>query len=221
MKRLSNPLRLASVLLVIALLAACAPGQPTPSQEEINAAINTSVAQTVEAQGQMATSVALTVAAQNTQTAAAIPSPTNTQTAASVFETNTPRPSDTPSQTLPPPATDASTATMTVTPQLYACDVYTQNPKDRDEVRPGENFKIKWIIVNTGNKAWRPGVDVKFSDGSQMTTATFVEIPNALQPGEQYTIVLNAVAPNEQGLHYMTWIVEGGLCYAYIAIDVK
>jgi len=221
MKRLPNPLRLVFTLFAITMLVACAPGVQSPSQEEIDSAVNTAVARAMEAQGEVSTSVAMTVAAQNAQTAVAIPSPTSTTAASSGFVTNTPPPSDTPAPTIQAPATDASTSTVTATPQLYACDVYTQNPKDSAKVSPGENFKIKWIVVNTGNKAWRPGVDVKFSDGSQMTTATFVEIPNALQPGDQYSIVLNAVAPTEQGLHYMTWIVEGGLCYAYIAIDVK
>ena len=58
MKRLFNPLRLVLVLLAITVLVACAPGVQPPSQEEIDAAIKTSVAQTIEAQGEIATSVA-------------------------------------------------------------------------------------------------------------------------------------------------------------------
>ena len=233
MNRLTNPLRLTFALLVITLLVACAPGEELPSPEEIQAAINTAVAQTMEAEEQIADSVAMTVAVQNTQTAVAIPTQTNTlaQTdtpvVAATFEpaiiiTDTPLASNTPvtpSPTFPPPPTDPPAATVEV--PLYACDVDNAAPKDSEEVKPGENFKIKWMIVNTGTKALPAGVDVKYAGGSQMTTVTRVEIPNALQPGESYTLVLNAVAPKEQGLQYMTWVVEGPLCYAYVAINVK
>ena len=77
MKRLSIPLRLVTTALAITMLVACGPGeQPGPSQEEIDAAINTSVAQTIEAQGAIATSVAMTVAAKEAETAAALPTAT-------------------------------------------------------------------------------------------------------------------------------------------------
>lgn len=224
MKRWSNQLRLASILLVIPLLVACAPALvPTADHEEVADQVATSVAMTVEAQGQIATSVAMTIDAQNTQTAASIPSQTNSPVVAATFEpakiiTDTPLASDTP---FPPPVIDEPTPTITVTPVKYKCDAYTQAPKDKEEVRPGENFRIKWIIVNTGTRALPAGVDVKYSGGSQMTSVTRVEIPMALQPGESYTLVLDAVAPNEEGLQYMTWTVEGPLCFAYIAIEVK
>src|SRR5688572_32867713 len=56
------------MIAVILLLAACVPAQPTsaPTQD------------TEDIENQVATSVALTVAAQNTQTAEAIPPATNT-----------------------------------------------------------------------------------------------------------------------------------------------
>ena len=73
MKRLSNSLRLVSVLLIVTLLAACAPGEQPPSAEEIEVAINTAVAQTMEAERQIAESVAMTVAAQEAEAAAAQP----------------------------------------------------------------------------------------------------------------------------------------------------
>jgi len=226
MKRWTNLLPLASILLAVLLLAACAPAVPGPAPEEIEGQVATAVAQTIEAQGEVATSVAMTVDAQSTQTVASIPSQTNTPAAAATFEpaiiiTDTPLASDTPSLTLPPPVVDESTPTITVTPEKYKCDAYTQAPKDREEVRPGEKFRIKWIIVNTGTRPLPAGVDVKYSGGSQMTSVTRVEIPNGLQPGESYTLVLDAVAPKEKGLQYMTWTVEGPLCFAYLAIEVK
>lgn len=225
MKRWSNLLRLAITLLAIILMAACVPaGGPTPTPEDIEGKVATSVAMTIEAQGQVATSVAMTVAVQNTQTAAAIPPPTNTPAATfepAIITTDTPLVSDTPSPNLPPPATDESTPIATATAEKYTCDAFTQAPKNKAEIKAGASFTIKWIIVNTGTRPWNAGVDVKYSGGTQMTTATRVEIPNALQPGERYTLVLDAVAPKEQGLQYMTWTVQGPLCNAYIAIDVK
>lgn len=223
MNRMTNPFRLTIALLVVALLAACVPGEQPPSPEDIEAAVNTSVAMTMEAQAEIATSVALTVAAQNTQTAAAIPSPTNTP---SVFEpeiitTDTPLASVTPLAPATPSPTPVIDPTITATPEKYVCNVYTQNPKYGEEVRPGENIKIKWIIVNTGTRPWNAGVDVKYAGGTQMTKVTRVEIPKALQPGERYTLVLDGVAPKKKGQYSMVWTVEGPRCSAYITIEVK
>jgi hypothetical protein len=42
-----------------------------------------------------------------------------------------------------------------------------------------------------------------------------------LEPGEDYTVAFDAVAPERPGNYIMTYIVEGGLCYPYAAITVE
>jgi hypothetical protein len=194
---------------IIFVLSACVPAaQPTIDPNEVA--------------NQVATSVALTVAAQNTQTAAARPT-----------DTPIPPPTETllPSPTLVP---DLPTLTPVVVPPTvasgggggsttkpdYDCDIIRRRPFDNTFFRPGDEFDIRWTIVNTGTKNLRAGTDVKFSIGSQMVGVTFVELPE-MKPGDQYEIILDAVAPATEGNHIMTWVVEGPLCYPYAAIIVE
>ena len=200
---------LLSMMGVILLLAACAPAaQPTESPEDI--------------ENQVATAVALTVAAQNTQTAEAIPPATNTplptQTEAvpssptALLSTATPL-------TLPTATRAAGSGTALPRPQ-YACSAISRRPFDNTVFRPNAEFDIVWTIVNTGTKPMAAGLDLKYLSGPKMTTTSRVELPE-LKPGEQYTIDFDAIAPSKQGFHVMTYLVDGQLCYPYVAIIVE
>ena len=199
-----------SVMAAIFLITACVPAaQPTVDPNEVA--------------NQVATSVALTVAAQNTQTAVArptdtsIPPPTETllpsPTAVPAIPTATPF-------VVVPPTTVSGGGGSTTTKPDYACDIIRRRPFDNTFFRPGDTFDIRWTIVNTGTKNLRAGTDVKYSIGSQMVGVTFVELPE-MKPGDQYEIILDAVAPATEGNHIMTWVVEGPLCYPYAAIIVE
>jgi hypothetical protein len=47
-----------------------------------------------------------------------------------------------------------------------------------------------------------------------------VELPE-LKPGDQFDVQFDAVAPSKEGTYIMTYIVEGGVCYPYVAIKVE
>ena len=64
------------------------------------------------------------------------------------------------------------------------------------------------------------GLDLKYLSGPQMTTVSRVELPE-LEPGEQHKVVFDAVAPSKQDLHVMTYLVDGKLCFPYVAIIVE
>ena len=204
---------LLSMIAVILLLAACAPAQPTsaPTQD------------TEDIENQVATSVALTVAAQNTQTAEAIPPATNTPLATQtpdVLPSPTPiLPTPTP-LTLPTATRVAGTAGPTATKPEYACSAISRRPFDNTIFRPNAEFDIVWTIVNTGTKTMAAGLDLKYLSGPKMTTTSRVELPE-LKPGEQYSIDFDAIAPSKQGFHVMTYLVDGQLCYPYVAIIVE
>lgn len=203
-----------SAVALMFVLTACMPAQPTQNP--------------VDVQSEVATAVALTVAAQNAQTQAAqsaVPQPTNT-----MLPTQTPDVPPTPTPIVP---TDTSTPIVlptsassggggggsTTRPQ-YACNPFPRTPRDNTIFRPNDEFDIKWTIVNTGTKIMRAGLDVKFNSGTKLTETTFVELPE-LDPGEQYVVDFDAVAPAKEGTYIMTFIVEGGLCYPYTAIVVE
>ena len=208
---------LLGAMTVVVLLSACQPA-PAPTQDA------------GDVENQVATIVALTVAAQNAQTQAAV-SPTPEAT-------NTTLPTQTevgvPSPTLLATSTALPTATVIVLPtsssggggggtttqREYSCDTIRRRPLDNTSYRPGDKFDIKWTIVNTGTKTMVAGLDLKFNSGTQMTNRTRVELPE-LKPGAQFAVDFDAVAPNKEGTYVMTFLVEGGLCYPYVAIIVE
>lgn len=219
MYHMSTPLRLAFILPVIVLLAACVPG--APSAEEVAAQVATSVALTVEAQNQIAESVALTVAAKETEAAKALPTPT--MTAGEPLPTLTPiLPTATSFLITPPSSGGGGGGGGGTNPGAdYSCDVITR-PFDNTEFHKNGEFDIKWVIVNNGTKTWPAGYDLTYYSGPNMTKsgATFVQLPE-IKPGETFTQIFDGVAPVGKGLHVMTWKVQGGFCWPYIAIIVK
>ncbi len=214
--RASKEKILLGALAVIVLLSACQPAVPTQDPED--------------AANQVATSVALTVAAQNAQTQAAV-----TPTAEA---TNTTLPTQTEEGAVASPtpletATSLATATAIVLPtssggggggtttqREYSCDTIRRRPLDNTSFRPGDTFDIKWTIVNTGNRTMVAGLDLKYNSGTQMTSRTRVELPE-LKPGAQFAVDFDAVAPTREGTYIMTFVVEGQLCYPYVAIIVE
>lgn len=203
------------ILAALALaLSACAPAGENPAavQDEIA----TAVALTVAAQNEIGTAVALTLAAQSTATS----TPTATPTGTALFApTLTPIiPMVTPIVVTPPPSGSGSGGGSSKPD--YDCEVIGRRPFDNSEMAKGDKFDIKWTIVNTGRKAIPDGTDVTHISGPQMSTVSAVELPE-LKPGEQYTIVMDAFAPTEKGRQVSTWMVQGQLCYPYVAIIVK
>jgi hypothetical protein len=201
-----------SALAMIFVISACAPAQPTQSPEDI--------------ENQVATSVALTVAAQNAQTQAAqsaVPPATNTtlptQTEAVVPSPTPILPTATNTAVVLPTSSGGGGGGVTVKPE-YACNPFPRLPRDNTIFRPNDTFDIKWTIVNTGTKAMAAGLDVRYDDGPQLTTTTVVELPR-LEPGDQFVVDLDGVAPAKEGTYIMTWSVEGSLCFPYTAIIVE
>ena len=204
-----------TALAVILLLAACAPGEvPTADPQELA--------------NQVATSVALTVASQNLDTAEAVPPATETPlpTATEVM-VDTPTavaPLDTPTAITLPTATAVSSGGGggggTVSQSDYSCDVIGRRPADNTIYKPNDRVDIKWTIVNDGNRTLRAGLDLRFSNGDKLMSDRVDELPE-LEPDEQIEVRFDATAPDKPGTYIMVYMVEGGLCYPYTAIQVE
>jgi hypothetical protein len=200
-------------MAVIFLLAACAPAASAPTQDP---AI---VQQLIEQ------SVALTVAAQNAQTLEAqalIPAATNTPLPTQTAEVAPVIPTATPFVIVPPtlaPVTGGGGGGVPAPKPEYACDIINQKPFDNEVFKPNDTFDIKWTIVNTGTRTWKAGLDLKYFSGPEMTTTKFVELPE-MKPGDKYSVVMDATAPGKIGFHVMTFVLEGPICYPYVAINV-
>ena len=206
-----------SVLAVIFLLAACVPAtQPQPTQDPS------------DIEHQVATSVALTVAAQNALTASAQPqeSPTTntplpTQTEPGSAASPTPLiPTATPFVITPPTTAPSGGGGSTYVKPDYACEAISRKPKDNTYFKPNAHFDIKWTIVNTGAKAWPAGYDLKYFSGPQMSTTTRIELP-AMDPGDTYNVDLDGIAPSTEGRADMNWTIDGKFCFAYVVIIVE
>lgn len=203
-----------SIMAVIFLLAACAPAASAPTQDP---AI---VQQLIEQ------SVALTVAAQNAQTLEAqalIPAATNTPLPTQTAEVAPAIPTATPFVIVPPtlaPVTGGGGGGVPAPKPEFACDIINQKPFDNEVFKPNADFDIKWTIVNTGTRTWAAGKDLKYFSGPEMTTTKFVELPQ-MKPGDKFSVVFDAKAPSNIGFHVMTFVLEGPICYPYVAINVE
>lgn len=220
MKRWSIPLRLASLLLAVTLLAACIPaGGATPTAVDVEGKVATSVAMTIEAQGQIATAVAETVAAQETEPPA--------------------EPTETPSP-VPPPATvtpvlasatplstggssSGGSSGGSTTTYRYSCDIIRQRPIDNTEFKRTNTFDVTFTILNNGTATWEAGKDLVLlgNPGNTLTNPPgTIELP-VMEPGDTFTVgPFDAEAPNDPGRYVIDFKLEGGFCYPYVAFYV-
>jgi len=206
-----------TMLAGLLLITACAPAAPAATQDPavVQQQIQQAVSLTLAAQNAQATEQQALIAPSNT--------PLPTQTAA---EPPTPTPellTATPFVIVPPTDTPAvsSGGGGTVIKPDYACDVIDQQPLDNSVWKRNKDFDINWTLVNTGTRNWPQGWDLKYYSGPQMTKVTFVELSKTVKPGEKYKIILDAVTPDAKGHQVMTWSLEGGFCYPYVAIDIE
>ena len=211
---------LITTMTVIVLLTACF---PAPQVTQVPA----------DLANQVATAVALTVSAGQTQTQAAQPIPTNTTLPTqtdSAPPTATPNlPTATPFVIIPPTSTRSSGGGgggggAVATASLYDCTPVNNEPRDNTIFNRGDEFDIRWTIRNTGTRPIPARHDIKYFSGPVLMrnpNDTFREFGSDLAPGDSVTIIIDAVAPSERGFHVMTWVVEGNMCYPYVAIIVE
>jgi hypothetical protein len=214
MRKTKSALSIRALVPVLAgaalLLGACATRM---TDAEVQALVNTSVAQTMEVQNGMATSVAQTVEAMQ-------PAPTATSTST---------------------ATPASLPTLTpivptVTPFVmssgggggsggsggstaeYACS-FTEVKPLYNQFKPTDYIDFVWVITNTGTKQWPSALDLDFVSGTHISPYVGEELPQ-LKPGERVTVTFEGNAPEEPGFYHMNFKVQGGLCYPFTDIEV-
>ncbi len=200
------------ILLLIALavlLAACLPSQ----QDQVQLQVNTAVAGTMQVKEQIARSVEETVAAQDAGESAKAPNVADSNVVLQATPTLVP--------TLTPFVVPSITPTATLIPPRYSCSAVTKKPKTNEVFNDGADFDIKWTITNTGTAAWYDAVDIKYYSGSSIANSKRAEIRVPLLPGHSFDVILDATAPKTPGYHFMGWMVDGGMCFAYVNIYVK
>ncbi len=176
------------------------------------------------APGLVETLVVQTISARDTQTAAAQPSSTATSTSTTVplptFQAPTSIFSTATTFVVVPPASGSGGGSSSST-AAYSCDPdIDKRPRDNTVFAPNDDFQVKWTLLNDGTKTWPAGLDLTYFSGPQMTSTTFVQLPE-VKPGGTFSVVLAASAPASKGFYVMTWKLQGPVCYPYVAINVK
>lgn len=221
----------AFLLLILVLLAACAPVQQA-----------TPVAELQIPQGAVETSVAATLSVLENQVASMVEAtlqslPTNepVATATQIFTATTePTPTTAPVQItevptfspIPPTATRSSVVRQPTVAQEYACAVFSQKPKDYVIMSPRQEFDMKWTLLNTGTKTWTDhSTDYKHVRGELMHQhASVYNINKHVGPGGKLEITIDMVAPKEKGTHVTYWGLANGsqhFCQFYIIVVVQ
>ena len=171
---------LTAVICLALLLASCAPA----STESV-----------------IATSVAQTVAAQETERAAFTPSPTR------LAATLTPLTSPTPLSTRVPP-TAPPPGSANIVPCYRAEYVADVTIPDGTIVAPGASFMKRWSVKNTGSCTWNSTYKFVFMDGDVLGGAYVYNFPAVAAPNQTVEIPIQLYAPTENGAFTGYWKIQ-------------
>jgi hypothetical protein len=151
------------------------------------------------------TSVAETVQAELSQTAAALPTSTNTPVPT---VTSTPTITNTPialtSITIPAPSTGRTSTGVIADDAEFEADVTIP---DNTIVSPGEEFLKTWRILNTGSTTWNTTYQLVYADGIALSdyedviVEPIVDLPDAIAPNESAEVSVRIVAPTRNGTY--------------------
>jgi hypothetical protein len=147
------------------------------------------------------TSVAATVAAQNTLNA---PPPTETSSAPAL-PTQTPFRQTTP--TLPPIASP----TLPGSGLKYECakaSLQDESIVDGTIFKPGEQFTKTWYITNTSACVWDSNYKIVFWDGDVLGGGYVYNLPQVTAPGQTVPISLVLTTPDTDGTYRSEWKLQ-------------
>lgn len=195
------------ILLAASLiLAACIiPGNPTPTVDPIEQAMQTLQAQATQEYYQtvVAQLTATAPSAQNTPT----PNPTNinqipTEPSTAVPTVAITQVAATPTQAVPTavPATPTRVPpTATPVPCYQVKFVEDLTIPDGTKIVAGSTFTKTWRIRNSGSCTWDTRFDIAFVDGTQMTPGKIWDLKQEVKPGGTVDISIEMTAPAATG----------------------
>ena len=149
----------------------------------------------------IATSVAMTVQAQNTQAAFFTP------TALPVVDLPTLFSSPIPGTTAAPP-TAPPTGSSNIKPCYSANFVSDVSIPDGTIVTPGQTFWKTWRVLNSGSCTWDSTYKFVFNDGDIMGGGYVYAFPGVAAPGQTVDIPVEFFAPQDAGTYTGTWLIE-------------
>lgn len=159
--------------------------------------------------GLLATSVALTVQAMNSQPQPSQPAPVQ-QTSEPGIPTQMPQP------TLP----SSPQATSPVNPCNDAAFL-GETILDDSEFAPGEGFTKSWTFENKGSCTWSKDYKLTFVTGASMSGPEAVTLPIAVAPGTQITIEVPLKAPDSAGSYTGYWQLQTPQGEGFESVSVR
>jgi hypothetical protein len=151
----------------------------------------------------IATSVASTVQAQNTQEALFTPTALTSVDAPTLATTPAPTLGAT---RLPPTAPPAGSGD--IKPCYSANFVSDVSIPDGTIVTPGQSYWKTWRVLNSGSCTWDSTYKFVFIDGDLMGGAYVYNFPGAASPGETVDIPVQLYAPEVVGTYTGNWKIE-------------
>ncbi len=149
----------------------------------------------------IATSVAMTVQAQNTQAAALTPTSVPATDPPALLSTPTPG-----ATRIPPTAPPAGSSD--IKPCYSANYVSDVTIPDGTIVNPGQTFMKTWRVLNSGSCTWDSTYKFVFMSGDILGGAYVYPFPGAASPGQTVDIPVQLYAPQVAGSYTGTWKIE-------------
>ncbi len=140
----------------------------------------------------LATQAIQTYQAQLTQTQAALPTITVTPSKTSTLTPTATSTSDTALPTYAPSVPDKAVLVM-------------QSPIDYAEYGIKQKFDIVFVIKNEGQTTWTRRYKIRYFSGWSVAESREVFFPNVVKPGEEVSLVLDAIAPPYTGTYVSNW----------------
>jgi hypothetical protein len=78
-------------------------------------------------------------------------------------------------------------------------------------LNPGQHFAKIWQIKNVGSCTWTNEYNLIFTNGNDLHSPASVSIQGPVAPGETIDLRLNLVAPNEEGSHSGSWMLQDNM----------
>ncbi len=176
-------------------------------------------------QSDIATSVAATIAAADTQVAlntvvaelTQIAQYTATPVPPTITPTFTPTFTATSTNTLVPTATPVPPTATVTTPPL-PCDkiefVSDVTIPDGTTLAPNKSFTKTWRLKNGGSCTWTTGYSLVFVGGNSLGAPAISNLATSVNPGEMIDVTISMVAPSSAGTYTGYWQLRntsGGL----------
>ena len=151
----------------------------------------------------IATSVAMTVAAQGTQKAeaTATPIPTETGPTSAPEATATDQTAPTFSPPTAPPPIDSG-------PDCLVANLISETIPDGTVMQPSETFWKTWRIKNNGSCTWNSAYKIVYWSGELMGGLVEYQFPEITGPGEEVEIKILLAAPTSNGNFSSYWKLQ-------------